>query len=186
MPSTISITGKTAVATVFASNLITHNGDVIFLTAYGPSQETRAFSQILLQGGSRMEVQFEDDKTRTIHDPKLAGRIGMLTELEHGYTALYVIPTGTDYIVGDNEAECMGILSRILDQHHFVLQAWYKGVRKLAEEVKPILGTKKCLITPQNIETEVQQRVSSGQFRFPVAVVSLTVEKAEEEKKSVA
>ena len=48
MPQTISLIGHRATATVFCSNLILDNDRlIVLLSAYGPSQEVRAFAQIL-------------------------------------------------------------------------------------------------------------------------------------------
>ena len=48
MQPTISLLGQRASATIFCNNLILDNDRlIVLLSAYGPSQEVRAFAQIL-------------------------------------------------------------------------------------------------------------------------------------------
>jgi len=184
MPHTLSITGKKATATVFASNLIIDNCDLIFLTAYGPTQEIRAFAQILLEGGNMIEVT-SPDGSKDAKRANVAGKLSMIPQLDHGYTAMYVFPTGMKYIVGDSEEICAAVMARILDQGYFVHRDWYSEIRKLASELIPVVGDKKCLVMPDGIEAEVKERISKGLFRFPATTADLTVE-TEQDKKAKA
>lgn len=170
MPETISIGGKKANATIFCSDLIRHNSDVIFLKAYGPTQEVRAFAQILLESGD-----ITSDNVN-ITSAKLAGIMKIIPNLANGYSALFVVPTGNTYIIGDTDEECFDILSRILDQAYFVHRDWYKEVVKLNARLDPKIGTKKCYILVKNLAEEVLNRVKFGAFKFPKVSASLTVE----------
>lgn len=173
MPETISINGKRANATIFASNLINHVSQVIFLTAYGPTQEVRAFAQILLEGGD-----IESDACN-IKGASLGGIMKIIPGMPNGYSGLYVIPAGNKYIVGDTDDDCFNILSRVLDQAYFVHRNWYEEISKLNAKLPSKIGTKRCFIMVENLEEEVRNRVKYGSFQFPVVTARLTIEKKE-------
>lgn len=178
MPETISIDGKRANATIFASNLIRHTNDVIFLTAYGPTQEIRAFAQILLEGGN---IQCENTRISNAH---LGGIMKVIPGMPNGYSGLYVIPTENKYLVGDTDEECFNIFARILDQAYFVHRSWYDELATLNARLEPIIGTKKCFIVPNDITNEVTGRVKYGGFKFPATTASITLEQKEEAQPS--
>ncbi|TSK07756.1 MAG: hypothetical protein FPO08_00125 [Geobacter sp.] len=175
MPETISIEGKRANATIFVSNLIKHGTSVIFLTAYGPTQEVRAFAQILLEGGD-----IETDNAR-ISGARLHGMMKVIPGLANGYSGLYVIPTENQYLVGDSDEECFGIFARILDQAYFVHRDWYGELAKLNARLEPIIGAKKCFIVTKDLTNEVQGRVKFGAFKFPAVTADITLDRKEEE-----
>jgi hypothetical protein len=176
MPVNLTIEGKRASATVFVSNLILRGGfQAIFLTAYGPSQEIRAFAQILSDGGSRME-----SGETTVFNFMYKGALRIIPKLANGYSALYVIPTGMEILIGDSEEDCFEIYSRILDQKQFVHRDWYRALFNLAQELPPLVGTKKCFIPVGNVEEQVIERVQSGEFKMPAPTAELIIEKRED------
>ncbi|ANA41838.1 hypothetical protein A2G06_17020 (plasmid) [Geobacter anodireducens] len=175
MPATISLKGKRATATVFCSNLIMKGRNVAYLTAYGPSQEVRAFAQLLTSG----EAELETENTRVINTSFLSNPI-MIPKLDNGYTGLYLVPPlSSQLVVGNSEDACFDIYSRILDQQQFVHCDWYSDIFKLAKEVTPEIGVKKCYLTIDNVAHEVQQRIRYGGFSFPASTANLEVETAE-------
>jgi len=174
MPETISINGKKASATIFVSGLINHTNTVIFLNSYGPTQEVRAFAQILLESGN---IDWDNGH---INGAKLGGILKIIPGLANGYSALYVIPEGNKYIIGDTDQDCFNVFSRILDQAYFVHKTWYKKVAALNARLDPSIGNKKCCIVIDNLEEEVRNRVKFGNFKFPAVTAKLTVEKQEE------
>lgn len=175
MPATISLKGKRATATVFCSNLIMKGRNVAFLTAYGPSQEVRAFAQLLTSG----EAELDTENTRVINTSFISNPI-MIPKLDNGYTGLYLVPPlESRLVIGNSENECYGIYSRILDQQQFVHRGWYRDIFGLAKEVTPEIGVKKCYLTIENVAHEVQQRIRYGGFSFPASTANLEVETAE-------
>lgn len=178
MPETISIQGKKANATIFVSNLIKHGSQVIFLTAYGPTQEVRAFAQILSEGG---DIETDNDR---INGARLNGMMKVIPGLPNGYSGLYVIPTGNQYLVGDTDEECFSIFGRILDQAYFVHRDWYDELAKLNVRLNPMIGSKKCFIAAGDITNEVTGRVKYGAFKFPASTAQITLETKEEEQPS--
>lgn len=175
MPATISLKGKRATATVFCSNLIMRGRDVAFLAAYGPSQEVRAFAQLLISGDSELETE----NTRVINASFLSNPT-MIPKLDNGYTGLYLVPPlESRLVIGDSEEECFSIYSRILDQQQFVHRDWYRDIFGLAKKMTPEIGVKKCYLTIDNVAHEVQQRIRYGGFNFPVSTANLEVETTE-------
>lgn len=178
MPETVSIEGKRANATIFVSNLIKHGTQVIFLTAYGPTQEVRAFAQILGDGGN-----IETENCR-INGARYIGIMKVIPGLPNGYSGLYVIPTGNQYMIGDTDEECIGIFARILDQAYFVHRDWYDELAKLNARLDPTIGSKKCFIVAGDITNEVTGRVKYGAFKFPTSTAQITLETKEEAQPS--
>ena len=172
MSEIITLEGKRASATARVSNLILRGHvQAIYMTAYGPSQEIRAFAQILSDGGSRMEMN-----EKTVHNFTYKGSMRMIPKLENGYSALYIIPTGMDILIGDSQEKCFEIFSRILDQKQFVHRDWYLSLFNLAQEITPLIGTMKCFVPVSNVEGEVLERVQNGEFGMPAPTADLTIE----------
>jgi hypothetical protein len=175
MPTTISITGKRTSATVFCTNLILHGNSVVFLTAFGPTQEIRAFSHLLTDGGSSL-----DTGDHVVHKVVCSPNLTLIPKLDHGYTGLYLVTSQVDrYIIANSIAECYNIYARTLDQQQFVHCDWYKKIFSLATEIEPTIGAKKCYLTVENVSEVVQQHVESGDFVLPASTADLEVEIAE-------
>lgn len=173
MPLTISLEGKRASATIFASNLMYRRlRDIVFLTAYGPTQEVRAFGQLLSEDGTVLKVP----EIITLRSVRCEGTYRIIPNLDNGYSAIYLLPSAKDYLLGDSKEECFEIFSRILDQTEFVHRDWYEALFELAEELVPTVGTKKCYRLAQGIEQEVSRRVAEGIFSFPGSTADLTIE----------
>lgn len=172
MPQTISIRGKKASATIFCSNIFINNKrQTIFLTGYGPSQEVRAFAQLLESGEATLEAA--DTTFRNITS---IGTLRIIPKFDNGYSGIYIVPAETSYVVGESEEACFGIYSRILDQHHFVHAEWYKEMFALAEVILPTIGSMKCYRIVTGVENEVQQRLKYGGFKFPESTATIMLE----------
>lgn len=176
MPQTISLEGKKATATLFVSNLIYRRlRDVVFLTAYGPSQEVRAFGQLLTEDGTTLKIP----EIVTLRVVRSEGLYRIIPNLPNGYSAIYALPFTKDYLLGDSKEECFGVFSRILDQTKFVHRDWYEELFDVVtEELPPTVGTKRCYRLAANIEKEVAKRVETGAFRFPASTADLTLDAA--------
>jgi hypothetical protein len=140
------------------------------MTAYGPSQEIRAFAQILSDGGSRMETN-----EKTVNNLNYKGSLCMIPKLDHCYSALYVIPNGIEILIGDSEEKCFGIYSRILDQKQFVHRDWYLSLFNLAQEITPLIGSKRCFIPVSNVEKLVIERIQIGEFEMPAPTAEICI-----------
>jgi hypothetical protein len=177
MPQIITIEGKRVTATLFASNLIFRRlRDVVFLTAYGPTQEVRAFGQLLTEDGANLKVP----EIATLRSVRPEGTYRIIPNLPNGYSAIYTLPSTKDYLLGDSKEECFGIFSRILDQTKFVHRDWYEDLfAVVTEEVPPTIGEKRCFRLAANIEKEVAERIRSGAFRFPASTADLILDAAD-------
>jgi len=172
MPDTITLIGKRTSATVFCSHLIAIKRSVLFLSIFGPSQEVRAFAQLLVSG----EADLTTEKHR-IMKTTLGGELSMIPKMDHGYTALYVIPPLTSgVVIGEDEDACFDTYSRILDQLHFVYRDWYEAIFGLSTEIPPLIGNKKCYYTVPNPAHEVVQLVKYGQHGFPPPTANLELQ----------
>lgn len=174
MPQIISLTGKRASATILVKDLIYRRlRDIVFLAAYGPSQEVRAFGQLLMEGGATLKIP----EVATLRAARTEGMYRIIPNLPNGYSAIYVLPSTKDYLLGDSKEECFGIFSRILDQTMFVHRDWYEELFDVVvEELSPTVGTKLCYRLKENIEKEVAERVAKGVFTMPAATADLVLE----------
>ena len=174
MPQTISLIGHRAAATVFCSNLILDNDRlIVLLSAYGPSQEIRAFAQILYDKEAPW-LQLTDQKNRPV---STGGPVSLISKMDNGYSGLYLLPDPQRrLLIGNTQKECFAIYSRILDQQQFVHRDWYLPLFDMAELLVPQIGHKKCYRLLENVPEEVRNRIRYGGFTFPETTTSITVE----------
>jgi hypothetical protein len=174
MPQTISLIGHRAAATVFCSNLILDNDRlIVLLSAYGPSQEVRAFAQILYDKEAP-RLQLTDQKNKPV---SVGGPVSLIGKMDNGYSGLYLLPDPQRrLLIGNSREECFAIYSRILDQQQFVHRDWYLPLFDKAELLVPQIGQKKCYRLLENVPEEVRNRIRYGGFAFPETTTSITVE----------
>lgn len=182
MPQIISLTGKRASATILVKDLIYRRlRDIVFLAAYGPSQEVRAFGQLLAEEGATLKIP----EVATLRAARSEGMCRIIPNLTNGYSAIYVLPSTKDYLLGDNKEECFGIFSRILDQTMFVHRDWYEQLFDVVvEELQPTVGAKLCYRLKNNIEEEVAERVANGAFTMPASTADLVLDDADPDELS--
>lgn len=189
----ISLKGKKTSATVFCNNLIKDGRKIIFLTAYGPSQEIGAFAQLLSDGEAKLYFQGKtepdssdddnSDSPSSVLNPYPCSTPQIIPKIENGYSGLYVLPTRSEsVIVCNTPEECFDIYGRILDQQQFVHRDWYKPMFDLASELIPEIGAKVCFRYASDPTQEVKQRLDSGEFSFPEPTANLTVETMEDKQ----
>ena len=89
MQPTISLLGQRASATIFCSNLILDNDRlIVLLSAYGPSQEVRAFAQILYDREAPL-LEIPGKKSNRV---QLGGTVSLIGKMDNGYSGLYILP----------------------------------------------------------------------------------------------
>ncbi len=181
MQSNISLLGQRASATIFCSNLLLVEERLIaFLSAYGPSQEVRAFAQILCDREAPL-LKIPGRKGIRI---SVGGPVNLIARMDNGYSGLYILPDRQRrLIIGNCREECFAIYSRILDQQQFVHRDWYIPLFDTAELLLPLIGEKMCYRIGENITEEVTNRISYGEFAFPGPTASITVTVKKEKKK---
>jgi len=174
MQPAISLLGQRTSATIFCGDLILEeNRLIVFLSAYGPTQEVRAFAQILCDREAPL-LKIRGRKGMRI---AVGGSIGLIGKMDNGYSGLYIIPgCQRRLIVGNSREECFTIYSRILDQQHFVHRDWYHHLFDKAEEILPLVGNKKCCRHIGDVEDEARKHIRDGSFVFPSPTASIMVE----------
>ena len=181
MQPTISLMGQRASATIFCSNLILEDDRlIVLLSAFGPSQEVRAFAQILNDREAPLL------KMPGQHEKRVAvgGTMSLIGKMDNGYSGFYIIPDSKRrLIIGKNREECFTIYSRILDQQQFVHREWYLPLFDMAAELTPVIGRKKCYRHIDSVPEEVRNRIKYGGFAFPEPATSIRVEVKQEQQK---
>jgi len=176
----LAITGRKASATVFASNLVVADKQVLYMTVYGPSQEIRAFAQLLMDDGSRVELVQDGE---VAHEPALqnikASNVRLVPHIGNGYSGAFIVPTeDACLLIGDSREECYKIFTRILDQQRFVHRDWYVLMfQEVVREILPLVGSKSCWrYHPKAIETVIKSHLAAGTIIMPPATAQLTIE----------
>ena len=174
MQPTISLLGLRASASIFCSNLILDNDRlIVLLSAYGPSQEVRAFAQIL---HDREAPLLEVPGKKGIR-VAVGGTLSLISKMDNGYSGLYILPDPhRRLVVGNNREECFAIYSRILDQQQFVHRDWYLPLFDMAELLAPLIGNKMCYRLKENVPEEVRNRIRYGGFAFPEPTAGISIE----------
>lgn len=174
MQPTISLLGQRASASIFCSNLILDSDRlIVLLSGYGPSQEIRAFAQILHDRESPL-LEIPDKKSKRV---AVGGTVSLIGRMDNGYTGLYILPDPKRrLIVGNSREECFTIYSRILDQQQFVHRDWYLPLFDMAELLIPQIGYKMCYRLIENVPEEVRNRIRYGGFAFPEPTATIAVE----------
>ena len=81
MQPTIALLGLRASASIFCSNLILDNDRlIVLLSAYGPSQEVRAFAQILHDRDAPLQ-EFHDKKSNRV---AVGGTLSLISKMDNG------------------------------------------------------------------------------------------------------
>lgn len=179
----LTITNKKASATVLCKDLVAENRRVVCLSAYGPTQEVRAFAQILNLGQDSSLESEEKEGSGQVHIfqaycptlPRLIPKMG------EGYSGLYVLPESHAYLIGNSRDECFGIFSRILDQKEFVHRDWYGELfPALTEPLEVNIGSKVCFrFHLDKVKAEIPNRVRYGGLKIPAATAHFTIAKEE-------
>lgn len=181
MANHIALTGKKASATVFVSNLIVVNKQVRYLTAYGPTQEVRAFAQLLASGEAEAVIEENGVHKERIYN--LSGRdVRFVTDLGNGYSGVFIIPAADSHLlIGNSQAECYNIFSLILDQQEFVHRDWYPLMfSKIAKEIPTTLGSKRCWqYHPESIPLIIAEALKWDAIMMPPTTAHLVVETME-------
>jgi hypothetical protein len=174
MQPAISLLGRRASATIFCGDLILEeNRLIVYLSAYGPTQEVRAFAQILCD----REAPLLKIKGRKGMRVAVGGPMGLIGKMDNGYSGLYILPgQQRRLIVGNSREECFTIYSRILDQQHFVHRDWYRHLFDKTEEILPFVGDRKCFRHIGNVPDEVRSGIRDGSFVFPSPTAGIMVE----------
>lgn len=174
MQPTISILGKRASASIFCSNLfLKDDRHIAMMTAYGPTQEVRAFSQILCDNDPP-QLKIPDHSDRRV---RVGGPMRLISKMANGYSGLYILPDPESrLIIGNSQEECFAIYSRMLDQEQFVHRDWYQPLFDMAEELIPEIGNKTIYRHIENVADEVKKLIKYRGVYFPPPTADISVE----------
>ncbi len=175
----ITISNDKASATVICRDLFLDDTQpgartIFYLTAYGPTQEIRAFAQILTMKGV-LECHGKEMRQLNIwsnHSLRVIPKMG------EGYSGIYITPSAdSPYLIGASKAECYQVFARILDQREFVHRDWYETLfNEVSREIEPVTGNKRCWkFRAHDLKTEIVNRLRYGGLKMPQATAHFTI-----------
>ena len=175
MQPTISLLGQRASASIFCSNLVLDNDRlIVLLSAYGPSQEVRAFAQILYdRDAPLLEIPGKKEQPRQVGGP-----VSLIAKMDNGYSGLYILPDRTP---SSHYREQPGGMLHHLLPHPGPAAVRAPGlvsppVRHGGVTGPPVIGNKMCYRLIENVPEEVRNRIRYGGFAFPEPTTDITIE----------
>lgn len=177
MKKTVTISNRRSSATLIVEDFIATKGDILLMTAYGPTQEVRCFAQILGSKDGELEVYDGESRLARLNDAKSLQAMQLLHKPEYCYSALSITPCSTTTIIGENEEDCFNVFSRILDQSEFVHREWYRFVwEKVSTGIPAQVGKRICyLYSKSRIDEVVKGGLNYGGIAMPASTVDLTM-----------
>lgn len=177
----ITIANDKASATVICRDLILDDTvagarNIIYLTAYGPTQEIRAFAQVLAMKGY-LECHGTDSRQINVwsnHPLRVIPKMG------EGYSGIHITPAaGSSYLIGSSKQDCYQVFTRILDQQEFVHRDWYETLfTEVTREIEPVTGNRRCWkFLAHDLKSEIVNRLKYGGLKMPLATAHFTIEK---------
>ena len=182
MRKTVQLRGKKAGALIHVSDLIVDRRQVVYFTGFGPTQEVRAFAQLLNSGEAELSL-VGDEETFSLRACRTDFPIQVAKGPE-GHSLIYCLPRDTSYIVAASEQEGREVYYRLLEQESFVLREWFPVFFAEVERVEPVVGEKFCLRNSLAVEARVKEGLRKGEFQFPEPTASLILEQSTVEEKA--
>ena len=181
---TITLACKKTAATIFCTNLILYpTRHIVYLKAFGPTQEVRAFAQAFREKPELVihhdaDLETGDRLFNRVCNIEIFGNLRLIPNLGNGYMGLIIAPETRDLLIGATREECFTHFSRILDQEHFVHREWYDKLFSLAKEVSVSIGEGVCLFFPfekGQIQRAIQEMLKWKSLSMPAPTEELTV-----------
>jgi hypothetical protein len=179
----ITIANDKASATVVCQDLILDDSvpgvrNIFYLNVYGPTQEIRAFAQILAMKGA---LECHDNAIGPINVWS-SHPLRVIPKMGEGYSGAYITPsTDSSFLIGNSKEDCYQVFSRILDQREFVHRDWYEALfNEVSMEIEPLVGIKRCWkFRARELKSEIVNRLKYGGLNMPPATAHFTIEKEE-------
>jgi len=179
----ITIANDKASATVICQDLILDDSvpgarNIFYLNVYGPTQEIRAFAQILAMKGA---LECHDNTIGPINVWS-SHPLRVIPKMGEGYSGAYITPsTDSSFLIGNSKEDCYQVFSRILDQREFVHRDWYEALfNEVSMEIEPLVGIKRCWkFRARELKSEIVNRLKYGGLKMPPATAHFTIEKEE-------
>ncbi len=175
----ITLSNKKASASIICRDLIADGRNIIYLAAYGPTQEVRAFAQILGMT-TQWPGQLEHDGgsfNAWCNNP-----LRIIPKMGEGYSGVYITPANPmAYLIADSTEVCHHVFARILDQQEFVHRDWYETLfPEVTTEIKPLIGEKFCWeFRNKELKQEVVNRLKYGGLKMPPPTANFTITTAD-------
>lgn len=179
----ITIANDKASASVICQDLILDDSvsgarNIFYLNIYGPTQDIRAFAQILAMKGS---LECHENAIGPINVWS-SHPLRVIPKMGEGYSGAYVTPSSdSSFLIGNSKKDCYQVFSRILDQREFVHRDWYEVLfNEVSTEIEPLVGSKRCWkFRPRDLKSEIVNRLKYGGLTMPPATAHFTIEKEE-------
>lgn len=179
----ITISNDKASATVICRDLILDDSEpgarnIFYLTAYGPTQEIRAFAQILAMKGL-LECHGKEGRPFNVWSKH---PLRVMPKMGEGYSGAYITPSiDSSYLVGSSKEDCYQVFTKILDQREFVHRDWYETLfNEVSMEIEPLVGNKRCWkFRSHELKSEIVNRLKYGGLKMPPATAHFTIEREE-------
>ena len=181
----ITLTENKLGARIFCTNLFLgkHEREILYITGFGPTQEVRAFAQLMARE-SEMEVVSQDGSC-------LVSSYGVTTKNQvwiakgpEGQALLYSVPRHMNMIFAESEQSAKRIYNRLLEQQAFVLQSWFEYLFSELPRLTPHVGSLFGCITHRDIQSRVKEGLLAGEFSIPGSTASFSLKKTNEEESS--
>ena len=158
-------------------------GQLVYLEAFAPAQEARAFAQILQRSFSLSVATTDGSACATRRGLRLDdGGLVRANALKQGYRWIIAVPSRR-YIVADSEEACFAVYADLLDQEHLVLRDWYRSLFEALPRLAAQIGTKACVRADLPVEDEVTAGLRDGRLVFPEPKLVLRLPKETEEER---
>lgn len=157
-------------------------GRLVYLEAFAPAQEARAFAQILRKTFSLVVTGGEGSAPSRHRGLRVEGDGLVRTDaLKHGYRWIVAVPSRR-YIVGATEEECFQVYADTLDQEHLVLRDWYRLLFDGLPRIPSQIGRKVCVRTDLPVQEAVAAGLADGTLTFPEPKLVLRLPKGSAEE----
>lgn len=174
----VSLEEKKVGARIFCTNLFLDNQNVLFFTGFGPTQEVRAFAQLLAHEGTLVVTDEAGANIERIYGARTENQIWIAKGPE-GQSLIYSLPRGTAQIFAPSEDEARTVFYRLLEQQQFVLKDWFPVLFSELPRLQPTVGSMFGCDSMANVEARVKEGLAAQDFRFPPPTAHLVLEQSE-------
>lgn len=159
---------------------------VVYLGAFGPSEEVRALGQLVAKGCELHVDGPGDESAETTAQHRFYAARSVpngktrVVPAESHYAALVVTPSD-QWIVAEDDEACFAIFRRLVDAEHLVHPDWHRWLFSTLEPFAATVGTKRCVHMNLDVELAVMEGLRDGHIHFPSPEAHVLVPLKDEE-----
>lgn len=158
---------------------------VVYLGAFGPSEEIRALGQLVAKGCDLRVFGPDDGAETTPRHRFYAARAvpngtTRVVPADSHYAALVITPS-EQWIVSEDDEACFAIFRRLVDAEHLVHPDWHRWLFSILEPFAATVGTKRCVHMKLDVELAVMEGLRDGHIYFPSPEARVLVPLKDEE-----